>query len=45
MLKVRRLIQRSVEDPLALTLLKGGYNDGDTVTVDRSPEGGGLVLT
>ncbi len=42
---LRRLIQRSVEDPLALTLLKGGYNDGDTVTVDRSPDGGGLVLT
>ncbi|HEY5252329.1 MAG TPA: type VI secretion system ATPase TssH, partial [Acidimicrobiales bacterium] len=42
---LRRLIQRSVEDPLALTLLKGGYNDGDTVSVDRSQDGGGLVLT
>jgi ATP-dependent Clp protease ATP-binding subunit ClpB len=42
---LRRLLQRSVEDPLALTLLKGGYSDGDTVTVDDAPGGGGLVLT
>ena len=42
---LRRLLQRSVEDPLALTLLKGGYSDGDTVTVDEAPGGGGLVLT
>jgi ATP-dependent Clp protease ATP-binding subunit ClpB len=42
---LRRLLQRSVEDPLALTLLKGGYNDGDTVIVDQAPDGGGLVLT
>jgi ATP-dependent Clp protease ATP-binding subunit ClpB len=42
---LRRLLQRSVEDPLALTLLKGGYGDGDTVTVDEAPDGAGLVLT
>jgi ATP-dependent Clp protease ATP-binding subunit ClpB len=42
---LRRVLQRSVEDPLALTLLKGGYSDGDTVTVDVAPDGGSLVLT
>jgi len=42
---LRRVLQRSVEDPLALTLLKGGYADGDTVTVDVAPDGGALVLT
>jgi ATP-dependent Clp protease ATP-binding subunit ClpB len=42
---LRRLLQRSVEDPLALTLLKGGYGDGDTVTVDEAADGAGLVLT
>jgi ATP-dependent Clp protease ATP-binding subunit ClpB len=42
---LRRVLQRSVEDPLALTLLKGGYVDGDTVTVDVAPDGGALVLT
>jgi ATP-dependent Clp protease ATP-binding subunit ClpB len=42
---LRRVLQRAVEDPLALTLLKGGYSEGDTVTVDVSPDGTGLVLT
>ncbi len=42
---LRRVLQRSVEDPLALALLKGGYVDGDTVTVDVSPDGSSLVLT
>ena len=36
---LRRVIQRTIEDPLALTLLKGGYSEGDTVTVDVG-EGG-----
>jgi ATP-dependent Clp protease ATP-binding subunit ClpB len=31
---LRRVIQHSVEDPLALALLEGRYTDGDTVTVD-----------
>jgi ATP-dependent Clp protease ATP-binding subunit ClpB len=42
---LRRVLQRSVEDPLALTLLKGGYSDGDTVTVDVAADGASLVLT
>jgi ATP-dependent Clp protease ATP-binding subunit ClpB len=42
---LRRVIQRAIEDPLALTLLKGGYADGAIVTVDVAPDGGSLVLT
>jgi ATP-dependent Clp protease ATP-binding subunit ClpB len=42
---LRRVLQRSIEDPLALTLLKGGYSEGDTVTVDVAPDGAALVLT
>jgi ATP-dependent Clp protease ATP-binding subunit ClpB len=32
---LRRVIQRQVEDPLALALLEGRYPDGSTVTVDE----------
>ncbi|MGH9069050.1 MAG: AAA family ATPase, partial [Acidimicrobiales bacterium] len=39
---LRRLIQRSVGDTLALALLEGRYGDGDTVAVEV--EEGGLVL-
>jgi ATP-dependent Clp protease ATP-binding subunit ClpB len=42
---LRRVLQRSVEDPLALTLLKGGYTEGATVTVDVAADGASLVLT
>jgi ATP-dependent Clp protease ATP-binding subunit ClpB len=35
---LRRVLQRGVEDALALALLEGRYSDGDTVTVD-APEG------
>ncbi|HEX7460347.1 MAG TPA: type VI secretion system ATPase TssH, partial [Acidimicrobiales bacterium] len=31
---LRRVIQRQVEDPLALALLEGRYPEGSTVTVD-----------
>ena len=41
---LRRVIQRSVEDPLALALLEGRYGEGDTVTVDLAESGDGLVL-
>ena len=32
---LRRVIQRQVEDPLALALLEGRYAEGSTVTVDQ----------
>ncbi len=40
---LRRVIQREVEDPLALALLEGRYPEGSTVTVDERE--GGIVLT
>jgi ATP-dependent Clp protease ATP-binding subunit ClpB len=39
---LRRVIQRQVEDPLALTLLEGRYPEGATVTVDA--QDGAIVL-
>ncbi|HMK96110.1 MAG TPA: AAA family ATPase, partial [Acidimicrobiales bacterium] len=41
---LKRLVQRAIEDNLALSLLEGKYTDGDTVTVDVSSEGGGDEL-
>ncbi|HZU80476.1 MAG TPA: AAA family ATPase [Acidimicrobiales bacterium] len=34
---LRRVIQREIEDPLALALLEGRYGEGETVTVDLAP--------
>ncbi len=39
---LRRVMQRSLEDPLALAVLEGRYTDGSTVTVDAL--GSGLVF-
>jgi ATP-dependent Clp protease ATP-binding subunit ClpB len=39
---LRRVIQRQVEDPLALALLEGRYAEGTTVTVDA--EDGAIAL-
>src|SRR6185437_2534519 len=39
---LRRVLQRSIEDPLALALLEGTYRDGSTVTVDA--QGDAIVL-
>jgi ATP-dependent Clp protease ATP-binding subunit ClpB len=39
---LRRVIQRAVEDPLALALLEGHYSEGATVVIDT--EGDGLTL-
>jgi ATP-dependent Clp protease ATP-binding subunit ClpB len=39
---LRRVIQRQVEDPLALALLEGRYAEGSTVTVDEKD--GAVVL-
>jgi len=36
---LRRVLQRQVEDPLALALLEGRYTEGDTVVVDVDPSG------
>jgi ATP-dependent Clp protease ATP-binding subunit ClpB len=40
---LKRVIQRRVEDPLALKVLEGAYRDGDTITVDV--DNGHLVFT
>ncbi|MFC6342925.1 ATP-dependent Clp protease ATP-binding subunit, partial [Nocardioides hankookensis] len=42
---LRRLIQNAIGDPLAKLLIAGQVVDGGGVTVDRSPDGDGLVLT
>ncbi len=39
---LRRVIQRQVEDPLALALLEGRYPEGSTVTVDEKD--GAIIL-
>jgi ATP-dependent Clp protease ATP-binding subunit ClpB len=39
---LRRVLQRSIEDPLALALLEGRYLDGGTVTV--GVDDGAIVL-
>jgi ATP-dependent Clp protease ATP-binding subunit ClpB len=36
---LKRAIQRSVLDPLALRVLEGDYREGDTVSVDAEPDG------
>ncbi|HUY66308.1 MAG TPA: type VI secretion system ATPase TssH, partial [Acidimicrobiales bacterium] len=40
---LRRVIQRQVEDPLALALLEGRYPEGSTVTVDAADDAITLV--
>ncbi|HEU4881538.1 MAG TPA: ATP-dependent chaperone ClpB, partial [Longimicrobium sp.] len=41
---LKRAIQRLVQNPLALHVLEGEFDDGDTVIVDRDPGGGALVF-
>jgi ATP-dependent Clp protease ATP-binding subunit ClpB len=36
---LKRLIQREVQDPLAMKLLAGEIHDGDEITVDVGPDG------
>jgi ATP-dependent Clp protease ATP-binding subunit ClpB len=36
---MRRTIQRLIQDPLALRLLEGEFNEGDTVKVDAASDG------
>ena len=44
---LKRLIQRAIGDPLAIAILEGDYQEGDTVTVavDKSGESEELSLT
>ena len=37
---MRRAIQRLVQDPLALKVISGDFQEGDTILVDVAPEGG-----
>jgi ATP-dependent Clp protease ATP-binding subunit ClpB len=37
---LKRVIQREVADPIALEVLKGAYQQGDTITVDAQPDSG-----
>jgi ATP-dependent Clp protease ATP-binding subunit ClpB len=41
---LKRTIQRKIQDPLALMLLEGKFNEGDSVLVDLSITGEGLVI-
>ncbi len=41
---LKRLIQKQVEGPLAVALLAGEFQAGDTVQVDVTPDGQGLTL-
>ena len=36
---LKRAIQRELQDPLALRILSGEFDEGDTILVDRGPEG------
>jgi ATP-dependent Clp protease ATP-binding subunit ClpB len=36
---LKRAIQRELQDPLALKILAGEFDEGDTIAVDRGPEG------
>ncbi len=40
---LKRAIQRYLQDPLALEILAGRFNPGETIAVDRGPEG--LIFT
>lgn len=42
---LRRLMQREIDDKLARSLLAGDIRDGDTVLVEITPDGAGLVVT
>jgi len=37
---LKRVLQREVADPIALDLLKGDFQTGDTIVVDAKPDGG-----
>jgi ATP-dependent Clp protease ATP-binding subunit ClpB len=37
---LKRVIQREIADPIALEVLKGAYQSGDSIVVDANPDGG-----
>ncbi|HET9481313.1 MAG TPA: type VI secretion system ATPase TssH, partial [Candidatus Polarisedimenticolia bacterium] len=41
---LKRVLQKRVQDPLAVRLLEGAFEPGDTVVVDAAPDGG-MVFT
>jgi ATP-dependent Clp protease ATP-binding subunit ClpB len=41
---LKRLIQKEIENPLSLELLKGLYADGDTILIDADSENEELVF-
>jgi ATP-dependent Clp protease ATP-binding subunit ClpB len=41
---MRRAIQRLIQDPLALKLLNGDFQDGDTIEVDAEPAASELTF-
>ncbi len=41
---LRRLLQRQIQDPLALDLLKGAYKEGDHVRVSVDPKSDGFIF-
>jgi ATP-dependent Clp protease ATP-binding subunit ClpB len=42
---LKRAIQREIETPLGVQLLKGAVRDGQTVAVDYAPDSGALTFT
>ena len=42
---LKRLIQREVQDPLAMRILEGEFGEGKTIRADLAPDGEGLVFS
>lgn len=42
---LKRAIQRELQDPLALAILEGRVQEGESVHVDVAPEGDRLVFS
>ncbi|HEY1494052.1 MAG TPA: type VI secretion system ATPase TssH, partial [Candidatus Solibacter sp.] len=41
---MRRTIQRLIQDPLALKVISGDFQEGDTILVDAAPDGAELTF-
>lgn len=42
---LKRLIQKEIENPLALKMLEGSFADGDTILIDAQPDADDLIFT